>query len=154
MIPRYSGAAILAASLLSIGCGSGDPPRVAVFPAGGTVQRSGKPLANVMVRFQAVDPPAVPPGAAEVGSLLTETDEAGQFTLSTYTGDDGAPAGDYLVTVHPGSGPEPEDRDGPARPTRVNPALARYSSPKTSPLKATINPDGNQGDNRFVFELE
>jgi len=142
------GLAVLAAvSLASAGCG-GDPSRIAVFPVEGTVVSAGKPAAKAIVVFHPANPGAATkdgPG----GTIATETDDQGKYRLSTYEADDGAPAGDYVVTVRPGGGSSVEDGDGVVRRATPTRALAKYAEPATSPFKATIKP----GDNHFDFEL-
>ena len=59
----------------------------------------------------------------------------GSFRLTTFINHDGAPAGDYYVTVYwPAPGPEDE--------TRPRPDLlgGRYADPRTTPLTATVPP--------------
>jgi hypothetical protein len=146
---RVAGLTLLAAaSFLPLGCGD-RTPRIPVFPTGGTVLSAGRPAANAIIVFHPVGPTATPAGGQEIASSATETDEEGRYRLTTYMADDGAPAGDYVVTVLPHA-PSVEDGDGRVRPPAVSAALARYTDPATSPFKASIKP----GDNRFDFELK
>lgn len=65
----------------------------------------------------------------------------GRFTLSTFRRGDGAPAGEYIVTVLWQTG---EDDDGSsAGPDLLN---NRYRDPKTSELRAEIKPGPNHLD--------
>jgi hypothetical protein len=57
----------------------------------------------------------------------------GSFRLTTYLAGDGAPAGEYFVTLYwPGPGP---DDDVHVRPDRLG---GRYADPRTTPLTATV----------------
>ena len=77
------------------------------------------------------------------GNALVEAD--GTFTLSTYTANDGAPQGEYLVTV---VWPDPP-RDARGRPG-PNRLPERYAQPETSGLRARVA----DGPNEFTFELK
>src|SRR5437016_1941611 len=68
-------------------------PRKPVFPVRGQVTVDGKPAAGATVFFYPVesDPDAIAPYGV--------TDANGSFTLTTYLTFDGAPAGEYVVTV-------------------------------------------------------
>ena len=120
-------AAGLAALLLS-SCGRGD--RKPVFPVNGSVFYQGRPAENARVVFHlGRDPNAhgLRPQAV-VGA-------DGAFHLTTYTDHDGAPAGEYFVTVYaPAAGPDDD--------TTVHPDLFgnRYADPRTTPLTANVPP--------------
>ena len=135
--------------LASSGCG-GDPARLPVFPTEGTVLSQGKPAANAVILFHPTTPNVTPQDGAEISSIVTEADADGHYRLSTYMADDGAPAGEYVVTVRPGGAPEIEGSDGLRAAPKAPDSLAKYARANTSPLKATIKP----GDNRFDFDLK
>jgi hypothetical protein len=137
-----------------------------VYPAGGTVSYQGKPVEDAVVVFHPEDPAtiALPRGeqGPEIANPTTRTDADGAFALSTYYTHDGAPAGDYRVTViwapqalaaQPGPPPEGDEEVAPTRVyTRPkDKLLGKYADPKTSTLRASITPDG---PNRFTFALE
>jgi hypothetical protein len=116
----------LAAALLVAGCG---PSRKPVFPVKGQLlDAEGKPAIGAKVFFhrlgEADKNPVYPVGVV---------DEAGAFALTTYNAGDGAPAGDYAVTVE-------------WRPPRASPIVAprgdrlqgRFADPAKSPFKATV----------------
>jgi hypothetical protein len=158
-MPRRLASPVALLVLLTVaGCGGRETGyRFDVHPVSGTVQLGGKPLPGAIVRFHAKDPAKVTVPAGQEGPpvmLTTETNPDGTFAMSTYLADDGIPAGDYTVTVAVGLAadePSVEDGDGPRRaPRRAAPA-ARYRSPETSPLTATVKPGEA---NRFAFELE
>jgi hypothetical protein len=136
--------ALLAGSLAftTVGCGgSSGPPGpeiLPVVPAGGKVLHQGKPLANASVSFQHVEGKVAASG---------KTDAEGNFKLSTYGTDDGAPAGNYKVTVavsaiqeiEPGVlAPEPEGGF-------KSPIPAKYGNPDTSGLTVEV-PAGGKSD--------
>jgi hypothetical protein len=85
--------------------------------------------------------------------LTTETDPDGRFAMSTYTADDGVPAGEYAVTVAigPAEVEDVENSDGPQAAKPRKPRLdAIYRDPAQTPLKASVKP----GENHFSFELD
>lgn len=140
------GFALISALLILPGCGEGEA-QTAVHPVSGTVVNDGKPVARATVRFHPVKPPAgARPEDPATAIRVADTDDEGKFALSTYMSDDGAPVGDYVVTVLPYT-PSVEDFEGKVAPT---PKRAPYTNPDTTTLKATVQP----GDNRFEFELD
>ena len=170
MIRRLASALALLAAPALAGCGGdGLGYRHVVHPASGKVTWKGRPVKGAIVRFNPVDPGTVriPPGeeGPEVG-LAAQTGDDGSFVMSAYYSGDGAPAGDYVVTVAPtGSAPAdadamPGDEDGPhpddlspaERKKAAKPTFARlYASPATSPLKASVKPGAA---NEFTFDLD
>jgi len=152
MNQRITCLAILAvASLAASGCGADSPARVPVFPVEGAIQFGGRPAANLIVQFHPSSPKPLTTGSPDVASIATETDAEGRYRLSTYIADDGAPAGDYVVTFRPGGLPDLDGGDGLPRVGSVEEeALTKYVDVDTSPFKATIKP----GDNRFDYDLE
>ncbi len=71
-----------------VGCGDGYPARV---PVSGAVTFQGKPLSGANITFLAT--------ASDGKSASGKTDENGKYQLSSYSTNDGAVAGDYIVTV-------------------------------------------------------
>ena len=114
--------------------------RKPTHPVQGKVFFDGTPAPGAMLVFHLITDPAKKPVRA--ADALVEPD--GTFTMSTYTANDGAPAGDYVVTV---VWPKPlyDDlgRPGP------NQLPANYAKIETTPLKATVK----SGNNDFTFEL-
>jgi serine/threonine-protein phosphatase CPPED1 len=111
--------------------------RKPVYPVRGTLVLDGCPVPGAMVMFYH---PGRDKKLTHVGDGVTEAD--GSFTLSTYGAFDGAPAGDYVVTVTP--------FDPPAGPSKTPTLPAAYKLPGTSPLKAHVE----AGENRLTFELK
>ena len=127
-----------------VGCGS-DDSRTPTYPTSGTIARQGKPAAEVLVRFHPAQP------AGEIATITTRTDESGHYSLSTYLADDGAPAGDYVVSILWNAPPEADEGGDPEsnpkpRPTRLPATLAAFTDPATSPLRAQIKPATNTFD--------
>jgi hypothetical protein len=93
----------------------------------------GKPAAGATVFFCPVET------EAEALAPYGVTDADGSFTLTTYLTFDGAPAGEYVVTVRwPGPPRRGEDAQGPDR------LKGRYDDPKTSKLRATVEKKPNE----------
>lgn len=95
----------------------------------------GKPVANASVSFQHAD------GAATASG---KTNAEGRFKLSTYAPDDGAPVGDYRVTVavsmvqeiEPGVlAPEPEGGF-------KSPIPLKYANPAETDLQVQVPAGG------------
>jgi hypothetical protein len=117
-------------ALLGDGCNA-HPDRLPVYPVRGKVLYQGQPAAGAYVSFHPADPDAKLP----VGPRAVVGGD-GSFVLSTYVKEDGAPAGDYVVTVEwrkPVRRPDGETEPGP------NLLPPRYQTPKTSGLRATVS---------------
>lgn len=129
--PRL-GLAFLTATLASLaaGCGTKETPR---YPVTGKVLFEGKPAEHAMVVFHPVGasgPDTVKP-TAKVGP-------DGTFKLPAQHADDGAPAGEYKVSVELWlAGVRAEDPPSNRLP-------AKYSKPETSGLTATVSAGPNE----------
>jgi hypothetical protein len=125
--PRVPAAVLLAAGVwLCAGCGDG---RRAVYPVRGKVLTANqKPATGAMVTFHPVTPD--PKDAARpVGKV----DEQGEYRLTTYTENDGAPAGAYTVTIiWPTPKKAPFEPDGPDK------LGGKFARPESSPHKVTV----------------
>jgi hypothetical protein len=122
----------LGVGLLLVGCESDEPKpeRVATIPVSGLVRFEGKPLAGARVVLHPIRP------AEGIPRPVGVTDASGMFRLRTFVTDDGAPLGDYRVTVScrgPYAGKE-EDRDELA-PELLPP---KYTSPLTTEILVGI----------------
>jgi hypothetical protein len=121
--------------LVAAGCGSKHPDRLAVFPVSGQVTWNGQPLPNAFVVLH-------PKGAHDLRAVTArgQTDQSGNFRVTTYEAGDGAPVGDYAVTVAyhqlvaTGGGYEP----GP------NVLPSKYAAPETTELTAHVAEGPNQ----------
>jgi len=117
---------------VGIGCSRSQAPWEIVHPASGTVTFGGKAIVGAQVTLCPLDstfPEAVRPTA------VTQAD--GKFQLSTYKAGDGAPSGDYKVTViwHP----LVDGEGGAVRGANALPV--RYATPESSDLSVNI-PEG------------
>ena len=102
--------------------------RKPTFAVSGKVLFNGKPAEHATVVFHPIGESG-PDSVRPRGKVRAD----GSFALTTYDGEDGAPAGDYRVTVElwltTGRGDE--------GPTSRLPA--KYARPETSGLTATVN---------------
>jgi hypothetical protein len=114
--------------LIMAGCSEESGP--ACFPVHGRVFYDNQPLAEAMVVFHPLDAES-----PQVLRPLACTDQEGRFELTTLMPRDGAPAGDYAITVElrelKADGDEMV-RDGP------NLLPDRYRDPKTSGLQFSV----------------
>lgn len=88
-------ATVAVVALLITGCGGGaDAERVPVHPVTGAIQFRGQPTVGAFVTLHPKDGQTTqaPAPRATVGP-------GGNFTLTTYDGQDGAPEGEYTLTV-------------------------------------------------------
>jgi hypothetical protein len=92
LLPRRVLPAVLVALTLLAGCAAGD--RVPLYPVHGQVYYKGSPAAGALVVFHPRDPA---PGQSQ--KPIAYTDAEGRFTLTTEKPGDGAPAGEYTMTV-------------------------------------------------------
>jgi hypothetical protein len=131
--PRVRPGALALAGLafLPLACGRTGPE---VHPVRGEVFVGGQAAVGASVTFHALN-------AKETRWVPTATVEAdGSFRLTTVSAYDGAPPGDYAVTVT-WSDSYREDGETLNGPERLE---WRYANPATSGLKATIKPGNNQ----------
>ncbi len=113
--------------------------RKPTHPVRGTVTLHGQPVPQAYVVFQSTSKET----GAPRGDAFTEAD--GSFTLSAYEANDGAPAGDYVVTV---TQRKPLfDEAGLPGP---NALPERFARPETSGLKFTVKSGANEFDVRLV----
>jgi hypothetical protein len=159
----------LCVAMIAVGCqdnGGSDPNRPKTYPVTGTVKLNGKAVEGAVVTFHAT---------AGSQTSIGSTDANGGYSLTTFQSGDGAPAGQYDVSVikyesgaAPSSGPPagtmtsgdlPADYApptagsgqgvGPTGPKNVFPE--KYGNPKTSALRATVS---ESGENKIDFDLK
>lgn len=127
--------AVVLACLLGVGCNG--PRTAAVYPVTGTLTVSGTPAAKAMVAFHPLNEIASQPVLP-----VATTGPDGTFRLMTYVAGDGAPAGDYVVTVVWPDDSQPRDEcEDVLRHDRLG---ARYADPAKSPWHVTVGPGPNE----------
>jgi hypothetical protein len=119
-----------------MGCGKTEPERVAVFPAAGKVTFKGEPTVGAVVTLHPKAPlEKVPTPRASVG-----TD--GSFKITTFNSADGAPEGEYVLTV---SWYKPV-KVGPDMTSGPNVIPAKYTNAQTSDIVVKIAAGDNTLD--------
>jgi hypothetical protein len=142
---------LLVIAAATIACNQAAPERVPVYPTKGKVLYKGSPLPGALVILEPVEATAGGTGSARIAGQLRATGRTGpdgSFQLRTYQGNDGAPAGTYLVGVSS----VPQKSDGslfssdPVVKSKSNPDVlrGRYADPKTSGLKVEIKAQDNE----------
>ncbi|MFO0844252.1 MAG: hypothetical protein U0797_17960 [Gemmataceae bacterium] len=130
---RYALKALAAASVGLLGCGG----RPQVHPVEGKLLVGGRPAANARLAFHPLGG-----GASGARVPVATTWEHGTFRLTTYASGDGAPAGEYAVTVV-----WPDDSlalDECADPVAHDRLAGSYSDPARTTLRVTIRPGRNE----------
>ena len=109
---------------------------VPVFPASGKILHLGKPLAGVILIFHSTDV------NQKIKSQAT-TDNDGKFVATTFKTADGAPEGDYTITLVVPNNESDSTREDAATERQIRkegPVLfpSKYQNPATSPLKVKV----------------
>lgn len=125
---RASGIGAVGAIIVGIaGCGGS-----ATLPVTGSVRLAdGTPVVGATVVFESAQHRVSPSGT---------TDASGAFALTAFERDDGAPAGDYRIAIHPPMAADSSERQ-PA-----SPFDDRYASASTSGLVFTVAPGARPCD--------
>lgn len=124
--------------LSAIGCG-GEDWQADTYPARGSISINGEPPEGAVVELHATGEQPDLRHSRPWGVV----DQQGEFTLSTYRTGDGAPPGEYRVTVR-----WPPDVSQPSLADRLN---GRYNDPQSSEFLVTID----EGDNELAkIEIE
>jgi hypothetical protein len=121
--------ALVVQSLALFGCAGGRQP---VYPVHGKVVDSrNRPATGALVIFNRI-------GEIGAGSLkpVGRVEEDGEFRLTTYTEEDGAPAGEYAVTIL-----WPAPRKGPFVPEGPDQLKGSYADPKNPKFRFTVQKD-------------
>lgn len=126
---RFQGTLLLlATTCLSAGCGrSQDYQETPVYPTSGIVTVNGEPAAGAYILFY----PDGDVGLTKGNKPFARVQDDGLFEVTTYNTADGAPAGNYRVTII-----WPEDPD--ARGSSPDRLQGRYSRLGDSGLTATV----------------
>jgi hypothetical protein len=122
-----------------IGCGDG---RIATYPVSGSVTIDGQPGDGAMVVFV----PTSTAAEAERKRPFGIANGQGQFTLTTFEQEDGAPAGEYKVLIQwPATRQQADDqrtgRRGALGPDRLR---GKYFNLEMSTLTATVEEETNE----------
>jgi hypothetical protein len=104
--------------------------RVPVFPVSGQVLFGGKPMPRALLVFHPVAESPLRP--------LATADQDGSFALSTYEDGDGAPAGEYQISVEWRRLATVDDEKPPP-----NLLPMKYANPKTSGLTVRVTEGEN-----------
>jgi hypothetical protein len=97
------------------------------FPVSGIVKYNGQAPQGAQLVFHAINP-----SGPDAVSPKANVKPDGSFVVTSYQSGDGAPPGDYVVTVEWYQ----IDKDGNVGPNVLPP---EYASPKLSPIKVTVN---------------
>lgn len=141
---RLFGATMVVVALLglTVGCGSNGPPiegASPAYPVSGTVTFKNAPMAGAIVTFY----PLAPKGKFDAAPSAT-ADQEGRYKLTTYNTADGAPSGDYRVTIYwPGKRRGTPNEEGDLPPDQLKEV---YAGKTTSKLRATVEPRENTID--------
>lgn len=126
---------LVGTGILLSGCGSSEESAVVVHPVQATVMYKGKPAGGALIALHPRQK-----GAVEVPNPRGTVQPDGSVKFTTYQVNDGAPEGEYAVTVQ---WFQAVKRDGDTVPG-PNVLPAKYASAKTTDLKATIAPGSNE----------
>jgi hypothetical protein len=124
---------LVLAAMLCSSCGKANNQKP-VFPVHGKIVYEGQPLPHAFIVFHSLGDP----GAKPVRPTAYGQDD-GSFTLTTYAAKDGAPAGEYAVTVECRI-PPIDDNGKPGR----NILPPRYLRPETSGLRVQLAEGPNE----------
>lgn len=125
--------ALAIALLTMVGCSEAPPDRTPVFPVKGSITFKGQPISGALVALHPQTPIAGTPNPrANVG-------KDGAFEVSTYVTADGAPEGEYVLTVL-WYKPIKQGTDVISGPNVIP---AKYANPNTSDLKVSVKPGDN-----------
>ena len=114
---------------------------IPVHPVRGTVLLKGKPAADVLVTFHPSGSSSHPNEATP--SPTGKTNAEGIYQLHTYLGTDGAPAGQYAVSLSFAGSAESRDVMAKNQTIAITKIPAKYSDPRKSGLTATIEKGNN-----------
>ncbi len=142
-MPRSVILPLCIAGLIVGGCA--DSSRMKVYPVAGKVLYQGQPAVGAEIAIFGLDEELKTPEAPFPKAVVSAD---GSFSLSSYALGDGAPAGNYAITIvwKKSTAADPEIRES-ARDT----LRGRYASPETSGLAAEVQPRNNELP---VFELK
>lgn len=120
---------------LSVGCGKSETAQAPVYPVKGKITFRGYPIQGASIALH-------PKAGAQAGvpTPRASVDQQGNFTVTTFNANDGAPAGEYTLTVL-WYKPVKQGADTVAGPNALPPKLAK---PETSDLTVTVTAAPNE----------
>lgn len=132
---------VLLSLALVPGCASREKgaDRVKVYPVEGKLLVLGRPAGEATVAFHAVDKVR---SGVRVPCCITRAN--GTFRLTTYELDDGAPEGEFTITIYWPHDPSLASECACTGLTTHDRLFGLYSDPATSALRATIRPEHNE----------
>ncbi len=133
---RFSIALSLLTPLAIVGCGESAPSHVATYPVEAPITFRGKPTPGACISFHPVTP------TEEVPAPRGVVTRDGQLQVSTFNGGDGAPEGEYVLTVQWNR----LVRRGDEVVAGPNVIPRKYTSPQTSNLRVRIAAGDNKLD--------
>jgi len=116
------------------GCSAPEPT---VYDARGTLTINGVPVSNASLAFHRTD------GTASTACPVAITRDDGTFAMTTYAAGDGAPPGEYVVTLLWHDASQPVDECECIDPLQHDLLKGRYADAKTSQLHASIRREKN-----------
>lgn len=137
MRPTTPRIGLLTTVLLCCVAGCEGDPRREVVPVNGRVLIGGVPAGRAHIVFHPVDP------YIASRSVAVARDD-GSFRLMTYAIDDGAPPGDYIVTVFWRDESIPYDECAGDDLVKHDRLCGLYLDARTSPLRATVHAKDNE----------
>lgn len=122
--------------LLTCMIGCGGPRKADVYPVAGTLTVSGQPAANAMIAFHPLGK-----AGSQAALPVANTGRDGTYRLTTYGAGDGAPAGEYAVTIVWPDDSEPHDEcEDVVLHDRFK---GRFADPANSSLRVTVGRGAN-----------
>lgn len=126
----FSSLVVLTLAALCSACSSGRKP---VHPVRGQILVDGRPAAQAQVLFHPTE------GSKEDPHPTAQTDDEGYFHLTSYANGDGAPEGNYNVTVT-----WFRVFNNRQEVVRYNVLPPRYSAPQSSQLRVSVAKGNNE----------
>lgn len=119
----------LVVTLLFAGCGGSSDPSVKVHPVSGKITFEGQPTPNAIVVLHPQSPPQTTKPIVSMATVQSD----GTFKIGTMDEADGAPVGEYVVTV-----------TWRKEATGGNVLPPKYADPATSDTKVTVKEGQNE----------
>lgn len=137
--PRRASITLTAGVVLLVFCASCGDGRRPVFPVRGQVFYQGKPTPEALVIFYPLNDPD-----PQAPRPIARVSKDGSFSPTTYKTNDGAPAGEYAVTVSWVIERDNQDLPKELQKDPQNLLPDRYSKAETSGLRVEIKKGSNE----------